>query len=224
MQAVGVTQDGGFQEYCTLPAKTALKISDDISLSAAAFAEPIACCLHGIDLTNIQTGDHVLVIGAGTIGQIMIQLAKNAGASRIFVIEPNEEKRDSALTLGANEAYENAEDYIAQNIRTDRVIECAGKIETVATAINAASKGATVMIFGLTPPKAAVNILPFEIFKKELTITSSFVNPFTQSRAIGLLAANRINTDALIGEFIPLEALANNLRYPSNKTKVMVKF
>jgi threonine dehydrogenase-like Zn-dependent dehydrogenase len=226
MKAVGVTRDGGFQEYCTIPAGAAVKFPAVMPPEVAAFAEPVACCLHGIDLTRINAGNSVLIIGAGPIGLIMLQLAQHSGASRVSVVEPDECKRSLAKKLGADETFACAEGYIAQNIRTDRVIECAGKAETVTAAIKAASKGAVVMLFGLTPPKAAVEIFPFEIFKKELTITSSFVNPYTQHRAVELLAAGKVDVKPLVGEFIPLEKLAEALREPvyRNKMKIMVKF
>ena len=52
--------------------------------------EPISCCLHGIDLTNIRPGNTVMVVGAGNIGMIMIQLAKSAGAARVIAVDPVE--------------------------------------------------------------------------------------------------------------------------------------
>jgi len=229
MNGVGTTRDGGFAQYCTVPAKAALKIPKQMPLEVAAFAEPLACCLHGIDLTNIQMGDQVLLIGAGTIGLVMLQLAKLAGASRLAVVEPDPGKRKLAQSLGADLIFPGGEDYLryaesTPDVRADRVIECVGKAETVRLAIQAASKGATVMLFGLTPPQAAVEILPLEIFKKELHITASFVNPHTEARAIELLAFGRIRVAELIGERIPLEKLAEALTDPSYraKTKVMI--
>ncbi len=82
--------------------KQVYKISDKLSFEEAAMAEPLSCCLHGIDLCNIETGDTVLVIGGGPIGLIMLQLARNAGASKVILSEPVSEKRELALNLGAD--------------------------------------------------------------------------------------------------------------------------
>ena len=228
MQAVGVTQNGGFAEYCTMPAKSVFKVPDKMPLDIAAFAEPVACCLHGIELSNIRAGNQVLIIGAGTIGLIMLQLAKLSGASRITVIEPDQQKRSLAEKLGADSTFAKDSDYTRyanenSDLRADSVIECVGKAETVSFAIQAASKGATVMIFGLTPPQAKVEIYPFEIFKKELHITSSFVNPLIQPRAIELLG--KLDIASLIDEYIPLEKLEEVLSNPAyrQKTKILVK-
>jgi len=229
MKAVGVTQHGGFAEYCTLPAKTAHPVPKEMPLDVAAFAEPLACCLHGMDLTRVQLGNQVLLIGAGTIGLIMLQLSKLAGASRLTVIEPDVSKRVLAESLGADMTFACGADYMeyasqTSGVRADRVIECAGRTETVSLAIRAASKGATVMIFGLTPPQATVDIQPFEIFKKELHITSSFVNPYTESRAVELLSAGKVRVAELIAERVPLERLAEVLAEPAyrSKTKILV--
>lgn len=229
MVGVGTTIDGGFAEYCTLPEKMVIKIPSELSLEEAAFAEPAACCLHGIDLTGITVGDRVLIIGGGTIGMIMVQLARLAGASWVTLIEPDAGKAKLAMSLGADLCFSNCEDYSkeqkAHGDRVDKVIECVGKEETVNCAIQAASKGATVMLFGLTKPKAEVTILPFDIFKKELHITASFVNPLTQSRAVELLASKRIRVKELIGITLPLERLTEALSDPKYRamTKILIE-
>ncbi|MGE5613155.1 MAG: zinc-dependent alcohol dehydrogenase family protein [Bacillota bacterium] len=229
MIGAGTTIDGGFAEYCTLPEKMFIKVPDSVSYEEAAFAEPISCCLHGVDLTDIQVGDRVLVIGGGTIGLIMVQLSRLAGASSVTLIEPDTGKAALGLRLGADLCFASCDEYIrsieTEGDRVDRVIECVGKEETVSCAIEAASKGATVMIFSLTKPKAEVSIRPFEIFRKELHITASFVNPYTQARAVELLASKRVQVKDLVSMKIPLEKLAEVLsdgKYRA-KTKILVE-
>jgi len=220
--------EGGFAEYCTIPVKAAIKIPDDMPFIDAAFAEPVACCLHGMDLTDVRLGDHALIIGQGTIGLIMTQLVKLAGASVINVVEPDEKKRAMAMRYGADHAFETAEGYLAfaashADMRADKVFECVGKAETAATAIQTATKGATVMLFGLTPPNAAIEIHPFEIFRKELRITASFVNPLTQPRAIDLLYTKKIDVGGLVSERVPLNKLSGVLMNPDpKKMKILV--
>ena len=99
---IGTTVNGGFSEMCRVPESQCYKIPDSLSYEEAAMTEPVACCLHGIDLCNIRHGDTVAVIGAGMIGLIMTQLAKLAGACNIIVIEPVESKRVHAKKLGAD--------------------------------------------------------------------------------------------------------------------------
>src|ERR1041385_1913030 len=100
--ALGVDIDGGMAEYCIVPVKQLYEIPDNLSMEASAFIEPVSCAIHGIDRANIRTGDSVVILGGGTIGLLMLQLAKEAGASRTFVVEPLPHKQAIARALGAD--------------------------------------------------------------------------------------------------------------------------
>jgi len=101
MVGIGTTVHGGFSEYCCVPKSQVYKFSDKLTYVAAAMTEPVACCLHGIDMCDINTGDTVMIIGGGMIGLIMLQLTKLKGASKIILLEPVFEKREHAKKLGA---------------------------------------------------------------------------------------------------------------------------
>ena len=208
---IGTTVNGGFSQYCAVPQSQIYKIADTTSFEEAAMAEPVSCCLHGIDLCNIQTDDTVAVIGCGMIGLIMIQLAKTAGAAKVIAIEPEKAKRELAQNLGASLCIDpndkDAEKMLYENFSITKVIECVGKIETMEQAVHLAGKKATVMFFGLCAPNDILNIKPFEIFKKELTIKSSYINPYTQQRAVEMIDSKRIDVKSMIYSVEKLEAL-----------------
>lgn len=211
-EAYGVSMFGGFAEYCIVAEKAAYKIPAQLSLTHAALVEPVACCLHGLDRANIKVGSTVAIIGMGSIGQIFVQLVKCAGAANIIAIEPQAQKREKALKLGATAAIDPAAEDVKQAVAdlglssVDCVIECVGRAGTMETAIDIASRGATVVLFGLTAPDTEIRIKPLEqVFRKELTITSSFVNPLVTERVIDLLAGGRLNLDEVITDVIPLE-------------------
>ena len=88
MVGIGTTVNGGFAEYCAVPETQAYKFPTELSYEKAAMTEPVACCLHGIDMCDIACGDTVAVIGGGMIGLIMLQLAKLKGAAKLILIEP----------------------------------------------------------------------------------------------------------------------------------------
>lgn len=193
-------------------------------------AEPISCCLHGIDLCNIKYGDTVLVMGGGPIGMIMLQLAKNAGASKVILSEPVEEKRELALKLGATKVINPMEedvkavlDEYCENV--DVVIECVGNIHTQEDAIQFAGKAATVMFFGLAAPGESFPIKPDDIFKKELTVTSSYINPYTFERAISVLESKTIDLESLITNIVPLDDIVDVFTKPEYRRtgKVMIQ-
>ena len=227
---IGTTVDGGFAEYVIMREKQAYKVSDELSFIEAAMAEPISCCLHGIDLCNIKAGDTVLVIGGGPIGMIMMQLAKNAGASKVIMSEPVEEKREQALKLGATKTidplHEDVEDVLAEYCENvNVVIECVGNVHTQADAVRFAGKGATIMYFGLAAPEESFPIRPDDIFKKELHITSSYINPYSFERAIQILESGTVELESLITNVVPLDDIADVFTKPEYRRtgKVMIQ-
>lgn len=227
---IGTTVDGGFAEYVIMREKQAYKVSDELSFIEAAMAEPISCCLHGIDLCNIKAGDTVLVIGGGPIGMIMMQLAKNAGASKVIMSEPVEEKREQALKLGATKTidplHEDVEAVLAEYCENvNVVIECVGNVHTQADAVRFAGKGATIMYFGLAAPEESFPIRPDDIFKKELHITSSYINPYSFERAIQILESGTVELESLITNVVPLDDIADVFTKPEYRRtgKVMIQ-
>lgn len=211
MVGIGTTTNGGFAEYCVVREKQIYKIPDNLSYEEAAFAEPLACCLHGLDMIQLCPGQTVLIIGGGTIGLIMLQLVKLSGTARIILAEPIAAKRKKAKTLGADividplkvNLHEIMEKHSIYTI--DASIECVGNVKTMQYAIDHTGKGGTVMLFGLTAPGDRMEILPFELFKNELSVKASFINPYTQTRAIALLGQRKIDVKSLITDIVPLE-------------------
>lgn len=227
---IGTTVDGGFAEFVVMREKQVYKIADHLSFLEAAMAEPIACCLHGIDLCHIKSGSSVLVMGGGPIGMIMMQLAKNAGAAKVIMSEPVEVKRDLALKLGATKVINPIEEDVLRALKeycknVDVVIECVGNIHTQEDAVKFAGKGATIMYFGLASPDDSFPIKPDDIFKKELKITSSFINPYTFERAIQVLESKTIDLESLITNIVPLDDIADVFIKPEYRRtgKVMIQ-
>lgn len=204
MKGLGTALDGAFAEYITVPEETVCMIPDHVSDMAAAMIEPISCCLHGFDMADIKLGDNVMIVGTGNIGLIMVQLARSAGAASVIAVEPNEKRRKKAKLLGADIAVDPLMDDLEAVIKEnkipniDKVIDCAGLTSTAEYSVRYAGKGATVMLFGLTGPDDVMKLKPFEVFKKELTIKGSFVNPDTFERAVRLLAAGIVKTEEII--------------------------
>lgn len=213
MIGYGTTLNGGFAEYCAVPETQVYPIADGVSYEEAAMTEPVACCVHGIDMCDIKAGDTVAVIGGGMIGMLMLSLAKNAGAGKLIMIEPVAEKRALAQQLGADLTIdpigENVVDVLAQNRieRISTVIECVGRVSTMKQAIEIAGKKSTVMLFGLTAPNDELPIKPFEIFKKEITLRASFINPYTQKRALSLIEGKKVNVGDMIYDRASLDEL-----------------
>ena len=225
MISYGVTIDGGFAQYSAVNERQVYLLGDNTSFEQGAMAEPVACCLHGIDMCDIKPGSQVVVIGGGMIGLLMMQLARVAGANKIALLEPVESKREVAKKLGADLCIDPINSDVKKELEkngfdwVNTVIECVGKPVTIEQAISIAGNRATVMMFGLTKPQETINVRPFEFFQKEIVLKSSFINPCTQKRALDLIDTRKIDVKSMIYEVCGLEKLEEILSDPSLRAK-----
>lgn len=208
LRALGIDIDGGFAEFCIAPANQCYKLPPNFPLEHGAFAEPLSCCVRGIERAAIQPGQSVAIVGAGTIGLLMLQLARLAGAGALFVLDPLESKRAIARKLKIDLALDPRHPETLTEIadRThggcDVVIECAGQAEAAELAIALTKRGGRVVLFGLAAPEAYARLPLQTAFLKELTILSSILNPFTFHTAVDLLTEGKIDiTPFLINRF-----------------------
>ncbi|MCH5353247.1 MAG: zinc-dependent alcohol dehydrogenase family protein [Acutalibacter sp.] len=224
MEAIGVTRNGGFAEYSVVPESQAFRLSPELPLEFGAMAEPVACCLHGIDRAEIREGDTVCIVGGGAIGLIMVQLAKLAGAAKILLSEPNEKRRQVGLSLGADLAVDpTAGDSVQAHAETaDVVIECVGNLPAVESAFAFAKKGANVVLFSVPKVDARYELPLFDVYKKELTIKGSFVNPDTHSRAVALLNAGKLDFSQIITHRFPLTQMAEAIAMQMSDQSIKV--
>lgn len=226
MEAIGVTRDGGFEEYSVVPEAQAFLLAPELPMEFGAMAEPVACCLHGIDLAGIRPGQTVCVVGGGAIGLIMCQLALLSGAARVFLSEPDEKRRQVGLSLGVTRAVDPTAPGGAEALENcaDVVIECVGNLPAVKSAFRFAKKGATVVLFSVPKPDAAFDLPLFDVYKKELTIRGSFVNPDTHARAVALLNSGKLDFSGIITHRFPLDQLpeAIAMQMSSDSIKVVV--
>ncbi len=214
LQALGVTRDGGFAEMCRLPARQAHALPGGLGFEQWALVEPLSCCLHGLDLAGIRTGDRVAILGAGPIGLMMVQLVRAAGAVFVLATDPVSAKRELALRLGANEAVDPTDRNLVETLRQaapggiDVVLECVGSPAAAAQALELPRRGGTVVWFGVSPPGASIPVEPYAVYRRELTIRAAFVNPHTFARAVVLLAQGRVQAAPLISHRFDLAGVA----------------
>ena len=220
MIGYGTTVNGGFAEYCAVNERQIYKLGKNTSFEQGAMAEPVACCLHGIDMCEIQPGHQVVVIGGGMIGLLMIQLAKLAGAAKVALLEPVQSKREIGRNIGADVCIDPLTEDVSEVLKENdmnwinTVIECVGRVDTIEKAIEIAGNKAVVMMFGLTKPEEKITVKPFEIFQKELVLKSSYINPYTQKRALDLIDSGRLDVESMIYEVCGLEQLEDILSKP----------
>lgn len=219
LRALGVDIDGGMAEYCIVPVGQTYALPQDMAAELSAFFEPVSCAIHGIDLARIRSGDTVVILGGGTIGLIMLQLARNAGATRIIIVEPLAHKRGIAQQLAADVVLDPLTMDIQSaildltNVGADIVIECVGKPKTMELAIELARRGGVVEFFGVCPIGERMSVEPNKVYFKELTIVGSYVNPHTFDRSIALLQSGRVGIEKFQIHKFPLDGVHEALKY-----------
>lgn len=220
MIGYGTTVNGGFAEYCSVNQRQVYKLGDHTTFEQGAMTEPVACCLHGMDMCNIHPGSSVVIIGGGMIGLLMFQLARLAGAARTALLEPVASKRDVAKKLGADicidPIHEDVKAALAAAGMTwvNTVIECVGRTSTIEQAIDIVGNKGTVMMFGLTKPDDTISLKPFEVFQKEIELKASYINPYTQKRALELIDSGRLDVSSMVYAVESLDNLAEILAKP----------
>lgn len=231
LYALGVNTNGGFAQYCLSPEEQCFRMDPSLPFDVAAMAEPLACAVHGIDLAGIIPGQTVLVIGGGTIGQLMIQLARLKGASTVLLSEPVEMRRKLGVEMGADATIDPIHEDVPGRIReltglngADVVIECVGKPFAVTQAFQAVGRGGHIVLFSVPEPEATVAMPLFEIYQKEISLTGSMINPDTHQRAVNLLNGGRLKIEPLITHTFDLEHMdeAIHMQMSAESVKVMV--
>lgn len=220
MIGYGTTVNGGFAEYCSVNQRQVYKLGDHTTFEQGAMTEPVACCLHGMDMCNIHPGSSVVIIGGGMIGLLMLQLARLSGAARTALLEPVASKREVAKKLGADicidPIHEDVKEALAAAGMTwvNTVIECVGRTSTIEQAIDIVGNKGTVMMFGLTKPDDTISLKPFEVFQKEIELKASYINPYTQKRALELIDSGRLDVSSMVYAVESLDNLAEILAKP----------
>jgi L-iditol 2-dehydrogenase len=213
LRALGVDIDGGMAEFCIVPKNQLHLLPDGMPPETGALIEPVSCAVHGLDRAGITTGDSVVILGGGTVGLIMLQLVRNAGAALTVLVEPLERKRGIARALGADIVLDPTSDDILATVleRTgvgaDVVIECAGTPATMQMSLSLARRGGIVEFFGVCPIGVTIPVEPNLVYFKELTIVGSYVNPHTFSRAAALLRAGNVKTGEMMIRDFPLDGV-----------------
>lgn len=229
LAATGVNYDGGFAELCNVLERQVFVLPQELPFEIGALCEPVGCCLHGIDLANIQVGDVVMIIGGGPIGMIMMQLAQIAGASKMIVVEPLEEKRILAKKHGADLVIDPIHEDVKAILKEQGiedvavVIECVGRKETMLNAIDYAGRGGKAVLFGLTPPDCVIPFMPFQAFQKELTVVASFTNQYSHGRAAELISSGRLHLEDIISDVFALDDIQKAFDLKVRKGKAIIK-
>ncbi len=213
MAALGLMGHGGLAEYCRVPVSMCIELPQSLSLEHAALAEPLSVAVRAVRKSRLCLGETVSIFGGGTIGLFCLQIALNAGASRVYVVEPLPNRRELATRLGATATIDPSAVDPVEAIRdltqigTDISIEASGVPTVAPITIEAARKAGRVVLVGIPTGESTFNLLSVVATEKEVIGSLGHVYDEDFHTAIGLLAEGRIKADLLISDRIPLDNL-----------------
>ncbi|MCF6515240.1 alcohol dehydrogenase catalytic domain-containing protein [Lactobacillus sp. S2-2] len=224
LEAVGVTRNGGLEDYFTANEQVVYKLPDEISLLTACSIEPISCAVHTMKIMEqVSPYQKALVIGDGYMGKIFAQMLRAYGIQRVDMTGRHDEnlaKEKEALNL--DNVINTTKEEIKDNY--DVVIECVGMPETQEMAVEHTNRGAQVFMFGVGAPDQTFSINTYEIFNKQLTIKGSMINPVAFEDSMALLASHAVDVEPFIENIISIDEVEGVLSGENKKKgKTVVK-
>jgi len=235
-ECLGNTRDGGYAEY-TLAQTAQLVHLENIKPEAAVWLEPLACVLQALEKIDVsQKRGPMLILGAGVLGKLMLQVILSTTRAQVAVIDPNAKKVAAAIELGAHTGWTIPRQGTAPETSTELlrwapggplvIIDTTGSPEAIQRAIDWASPSGRILLFGVSDPTAMLSISPHQIFSKEITLlASSGMSPASFDAAYAMLRSEQIDPTRLVSLSIGLDDLPAYLlgQAPKQEGKILVR-
>ena len=205
--AIGVSVSGGAARYVSAPMRNVFVLPDHLPTQHAALIEPLSCAVRGFDVLPRRMADNYLIYGSGTMGLMMMELAKRAGAATVSMVDLNRDRLATAQLLGCTAATTSADELDAPR-GWDVVIDCTGAEAAIRDGFTRVGRGGTFLQFGVAGYDARLTVAPYEIYRKEITVTGSMAVLNSFDRAGDLLAAGVLRPDVFISDRFPLDSYA----------------
>ncbi|KAG7446872.1 GroES-like protein [Guyanagaster necrorhizus] len=230
-ESLGCTVAGGFAEYAVAHKKKVYKIFN-LTDEEATLIEPASCAIHGADKLNLPVGSEVLILGSGPTGQILSQLLKLNGASKVVLAANKGIKTRIAKELGTADEYIEFDREKPQaqwdKIKVDYphgfdvVVEATGSEKVANDAINYVRRGGTLMVYGVYANAARVHWPPSKIFGDEIRIIGSFSQTHCFPRAVAYLDSGKINVKGMVTDAFEIKDFQKALDKMNSKEALKV--
>ncbi|MHB9754499.1 zinc-dependent alcohol dehydrogenase family protein [Streptomyces sp. BYX5S] len=202
--AIGVSTAGGAAQYAVAPVANCVPLPDHVATQDAALIEPLSCAVRGYDVLQSRLGSHVLIYGSGTMGLMMLELAKKTGAASVDVVDLNPDRLATAQRLGVSASATNP-DELDRPSGWDVVIDATGNAAAIQDGLGRVAKAGTFLQFGVADYATRVTIDPYRIYNQEITITGSMAVLHSYERAAELFAGGVLDPSVFISDRLPLD-------------------
>ena len=211
--SLGCNAPGGFAEYVVVNGSKLFHISDSMSFDIAAFAEPTACAVHGMDSIDVHNGDTVLMFGSGPTGIILAQLLKYGGAGRVVVAARSEFKLQILKDLGIETVLmdgSSSGDHVKAITEMepqgfDIVVDATGSPAVLQDCLRYLKKGGKLVVYGVCDEADRITVSPYDVFANEYKIIGSFAQVNCFDRALNAIERGIVKVDRLITDEFSLE-------------------
>ena len=214
MTQVGIGRDGAFAEYVSLPARLVIPAPDQVPDTILALTEPVSCVVRAARKAQVSFGQSVVILGAGPMGNLHVQMTRLVGAAPIIVADISQDRCLMAMDAGADAAISDPATLrdrvlaLTGGRGTDVVIESVGSPRLYATAQSLIRKGGHIAFFGLT---GAGQTLPVDILQtipEENSLKGSVAGMGEDMHdALTLLTFGRFKTESFTTATYPLEGI-----------------
>ncbi|MFI1330353.1 zinc-dependent alcohol dehydrogenase family protein [Streptomyces sp. NPDC020845] len=202
--AIGVSVPGGAAEFAVAPVANCVRLPEHVDVADAALIEPLSCAVRGYDVLNSRLANEVLIYGSGTMGLMMLELAKRTGAASVDVLDINPDRLATANQLGCSRSAASA-DELDQPRGWDVVIDATGNQAAIQDGLGRVAKAGTFLQFGVSDYATKAVIEPYKIYNQEITITGSMAVLHSYERAAQLFATGVLDPKVFISDRLPLE-------------------
>jgi L-iditol 2-dehydrogenase len=214
---LGSRRDGGFAEYVALPASNLVSLPEGVDFESGALIEPATVARHALEMGCFMPGQSVAVLGAGSVGQMVVQWLHLLGAGKILVVDLSDDNLQCARRLGADVTIQaRSEDVVRRLIEetgagVDLALELAGAPQTLEQAIRAVRPRGAVVLTGSQPKEAVFAAELMEtITRKELSVHGTWMSysfPFPGhewQEALAEMQSGRISAVEMVSHRFPL--------------------
>lgn len=222
---------GGFAAYSVVPARMAHKMPEGLSMEQGALVEPAAVALHAVRVSTIKAGDTAAVFGAGPIGLLVVEALRAAGAARVYVVEPSEERRAKAMELGATRAMDPTDMDVVAEIRkatgsgVDVAFEVTGVPAVLAQTIDCTRHEGQALIVSIWETEAAFQ--PNTVVLSERTIKGTIGYRNVYPAVMELMTRGYFQAENLVTKRIEIDDIVSEgfeaLTSEKSQVKILVK-
>jgi (R,R)-butanediol dehydrogenase / meso-butanediol dehydrogenase / diacetyl reductase len=207
---VGLHADGGLAGYVAATAASCVPVPSDLDADVAALAEPTSVAVRALRKVPDPIGSSLLVIGAGTIGLLVIQVARASGMSTIVATDSKPQRCELALALGADFAIEpdKVRELLPEatgGVGPDAVVECSGVPGLAKQAIRLTRRGGITVLVGFHGEEEPVDLLDTVLGEKRIVGSAAHLWDEDVATAVDLLSRGKVNGRPLLTTHIALE-------------------